>query len=129
MITNDARCTHKIKSRIVVAKAAFNKKNTLFTSKLDLNLTKKLVKFYSWSIALYGAEAWTLRKVDQKYLESFKMWCWRRLEKIIWTDCVRNEEVLLRVKQDGNILHSVEIRLTGLVTCCVGTALTLSTPS
>jgi hypothetical protein len=33
-----------------------------------------------------------------KHLESFEMWCWRRMEKISWTDHVRNEEVLLRVK-------------------------------
>jgi hypothetical protein len=44
MTTNDARCTHEIKSRIVMAKAPFNKKKTLFTSKLDLHLRKKLVK-------------------------------------------------------------------------------------
>jgi len=42
MITNDARGTRVIKSRIAVAKAAFNRK-TLFTSKLDLNLRKTLV--------------------------------------------------------------------------------------
>jgi hypothetical protein len=53
-------------------KAAFNKK-TLFTSKLDLHLSKKLVKCYIWSIALCGAETWTLGKVDRKYLESFEM--------------------------------------------------------
>ena len=34
-----------------MAKAAFNKK-ILFTSKLDLNLRKKLVMCYIWSIAL-----------------------------------------------------------------------------
>jgi len=34
--------------------------------------------------------------VDQKYLEIFEMWCWERME-IIWTDRVRNEEVLQRV--------------------------------
>jgi hypothetical protein len=42
MITNDARCTCEIKSRTVMTKAAFNKK-ILFTSKLDLNLRKKLI--------------------------------------------------------------------------------------
>jgi len=79
MLTNDGRCTCEIKSRIAMAKAEFNKK-TLFTSKLDLNLRKKLVKRYIWSMALYGAEALTLRAADQKYLESFLMWCWRRME-------------------------------------------------
>jgi hypothetical protein len=56
-----------------MAKAAFNKKRTLFTSTLDLEFRKKLVKCYFWSIALYGAEIWTLRAVDQKHLESFEM--------------------------------------------------------
>jgi hypothetical protein len=76
-----------------MAKAAFNKK-TLFTSKLDLNLRKKLVKCYIWSIALYRAG----------------MWCWRRMEKICWTDRVRNEEVLHRVKGERNILHTIKRR-------------------
>jgi hypothetical protein len=41
---------------IAMAKAAFNKKRALFTRKMDLELRKKLVKCYIWSIALYGAE-------------------------------------------------------------------------
>jgi hypothetical protein len=110
MITKDARCAREIKSRIAVAKATFNKKKTLFTSKLDLNLGKKLVKCYIWNIALSGAETWTLGKVDQKYLESFEMWCWRRVEKISWTDRVRNEEVLHRVKEQRNIVHTIKRR-------------------
>ena len=73
-----------------MAKVAFNKKMTLFTGKLDLDLRKKLVKCYIWSIVLYGAETWTLRAADQKYLESSEMWCWRRMEKISWIDYVRN---------------------------------------
>jgi len=61
-----------------MAKPAFNNKKPLLTSKWDLNLWKKLVKCCIWSIALYHAETWKLWKVDQKYLESFEMWCWRR---------------------------------------------------
>jgi len=90
MLKNDGRCTCEIKSRIAIAKVAFNKKKNLFISKLDLNLRKKLVKCYISSMAVYGAETWTLRAADQKYLESFEMWCWRRMEKIIWNDRVRN---------------------------------------
>jgi len=93
-----------------MAKAAFNKKRALFTSTLDLKLRKKLVKCYIWSIALYGAETWTIRAADQKHLENFKMWCWRRMEKISWTDHVRNEEVLLTVKKQRNILHEISKR-------------------
>jgi hypothetical protein len=86
-----------------LAKAAFNKKRALFTSTFDLELRKKLVKCYIWSIALYGAETRTLRAVDQKHLESFEMWCWRRMEKVSWTDHVR----VLRVKEQRSILHEI----------------------
>jgi len=110
ILTNDGRCICEIKRRIAMAKAAFNKKRAVFTSTLDLELRKKLVKCYIWSIALYGAETWTLRAVDQKHLESFEMWCWRRMEKIRWTDHVRNEEVLPKVKGQRNILHEVSKR-------------------
>jgi hypothetical protein len=99
MVTNDGGCTCEIKSSIVMAKAAFNKKRALFAGTLDVKL--EAVKRNIWSIALYGAETWT-----QKHLESFKMWYWRRMQKISWTDRVRIE-VLFRVKEQRNILHEI----------------------
>jgi len=72
ILTNDGRCTCEIKCRVAMAKASFNKKRALFTGTLDLELRKKLVKCYIWSIVLYGAETGTLRAVDQKELESLK---------------------------------------------------------
>jgi hypothetical protein len=95
---------------IAMAKSAFIKKRAIFTSTLDVKLRKKLAKRYIWNMALYGAETWALRAVDHKHLESFEMWCWRRMEKISWTEIVRNEEVLLRVKEQRNILHGTSKR-------------------
>jgi hypothetical protein len=56
---------------------------------------------------LYGAETWTLRKVNKKYLESFEMWCWRM--EISCTDCVR-KEVLQRLKEERNNLRTIKRR-------------------
>jgi hypothetical protein len=72
MITSDARCVREIKSRIDVEKQHLITRR-IFTSKLDLNLKSKLVMCYIWSIAFIGAENWTLRIVDRKYLESCEM--------------------------------------------------------
>jgi hypothetical protein len=58
-----------------MATVAFVKKEPHFTSQIDLNLKKNLMKCYSSSISLYGAGTWTLQKVYQKDLESFVMWC------------------------------------------------------
>jgi hypothetical protein len=53
MITNGVRCIHEIKYRIAIEIAAFNKKRTLCTSKLDLNFRDKLVICYIWNIYWY----------------------------------------------------------------------------
>jgi hypothetical protein len=58
---------------------------------------------------MYGAEIWTHWKIDHKYLESFKMWCWRRMGKINYTYRVRNEAVLRRVKR-RNTLKTIKRR-------------------
>jgi hypothetical protein len=102
MLTNDKRCTCEIKSRTDIAKATFNKKRVLFVDAVHLKLRKKLIKCYIWRIALYDAESWTIRAVDQKHLESFEMWCWRSM-KISWTDHVT-------VKEQRNLLHEISKR-------------------
>jgi len=53
-----------------MAIAAFYKKTDLLSSILDLNFRKEPVKRYICSLALYGAETWTRRKIDQNYLNS-----------------------------------------------------------
>ena len=117
ILTNDGRCTFEIKCEFAMVKVAFNKKRALFTNTLYLELREKLFRCYIWSIALYGTETWTLRAVGQKHLERFEMWCWRRMEKISWTDHVRNEEVLLRVKEKRNILHEISKRKANWILC------------
>jgi hypothetical protein len=73
------------------------------------NVRKKLMKSYIWNIALYGAENWTLQKIHQKYIESFDMLCWERMEKISWIDCVRNK-VLHGFREERNTLHEIKKR-------------------
>jgi hypothetical protein len=82
----------KLKPGTPWQKAALNKKTSLFIDILGLHLRKKLVTCYILSKALYGTETWTFWKVDQKHLEGFEMRCWRRMEKINWTDHVKNED-------------------------------------
>ena len=55
---------------------------------------------------MYSAETWTLRKVDQKYLENFEMWYWKRME-ISCPDLVINYKGLHRVNLDSVILHAL----------------------
>ena len=85
---------------------AFNKNS--FHQKTGLTFKKETNEVqHFWSMALYDAETWTLRKVD-KYLESSEVWCWRKMKKISWPDRLRNEDVLQTVSEERNILHTIQ---------------------
>jgi hypothetical protein len=60
-----------------MAKAAFNKTKKLFTSKVDLNLRKKLVKCYIWSVALYqqSGPKFEEETSEMLHLERGFVWC------------------------------------------------------
>jgi len=62
-----------------------------------------------FGIALYADQPRTLKKIDQIYLESLEMWCWRRME-IFLNDRVKNDEVLDGVKEIRNVLSTIKRR-------------------
>jgi len=105
VLTRDGYCPREIKTRFVIAKEAFNRKMSLLTSKLNIELKKKLVRCNVWSIALYCSETWSLRKLEGKYLESLELWFWRRMEKTKWSEKVTNEQVLDRIGEKRTLLN------------------------
>ena len=52
------------------------------------------MKTVIWSVALYCAETWSLRKKDIRRIEALEMWVWRRMKRISWTEKRANEEIL-----------------------------------
>ena len=98
-ITRDGRDITDVKSRIIQAKAAFNRKSKLLTSNnIDLNIRKQLIKTFVWSVFLYGSETWTLGEECKRRINAFELWCYRRMLKIKWTDKITNVEVFRRAK-------------------------------
>ena len=95
-ISSNMNCCQEVKQRIAMAKEAFNRKISIFCGPLEKELRKTLVKCFVWSVVLYGAEIWTLRRNEQKQLEAFDVWIWRRMERIKWTDKIK---VLLCLKE------------------------------
>ena len=57
-----------------------------------------MVKALIWSVMLYEADTWTMRKEYVKRIEAFEVWIWRRMEIIRWTEHRTNEEVLKKVE-------------------------------
>ena len=57
---------------------------------MSKEVKKKIVKTVIWSVALYSAETWSLRKEDIRRIEALEMWIWRRIERISWTEKITN---------------------------------------
>jgi hypothetical protein len=114
----------KLNAGLQWQKAVFNKTKDLFTIKLNLSVRKKRVKCCFRNVPLYGSVTRAHCKVDQKYLDSLEMWCWRRVERISGTDCVKNEVVLHRDNEERSVLPKTKRKegLTGFVTSCFGIA-------
>ncbi|KAJ4449015.1 hypothetical protein ANN_00409 [Periplaneta americana] len=109
-ISSNMSCCQEVKRRIAMAKEAFNRKRSIFCGPLEKELRKRLVKCFVWSMALYGVETWTLRRSEEKRIEAFEMWIWRIMERVKWTDRIRNEVVLERVGEGRMKLKHIRKR-------------------
>ena len=109
-ISDDARNIVDVKTRVALAKEAFNKRKELLTRMFKLGLRKRMVKVLVWPVVLYGCETWTLRKEESDRLQALEMWIWRRLEKISWTQKISNEEVLKKVEEKRGLMETIHQR-------------------
>ena len=49
---------------------------------------------------MYGCESWTIKKAEQQRIDTFKLWCWRRLLKILWTERRSNQSILREINPE-----------------------------
>ena len=56
-----------------------NVKQPQCSNNLTLEIKKELIKSSIWSVALYGLEIWTLGKNEERVVNTFEAWCWRRM--------------------------------------------------
>ena len=68
------------------------------------------MKTIVWSVATYAAETWTITKQDEKVIQAFEMWCWRRFQRISYLEHKTNEAVLHLVNESRQLLQTIEKR-------------------
>ncbi|KAJ4445236.1 hypothetical protein ANN_07037 [Periplaneta americana] len=74
-----------------MAKEAFNRKKSI-CGPLEKELRKRLATCFVWSVALYGAETWTLRRSEEKRIETFEIWIWSRMERVKKNDAETDQK-------------------------------------
>src|SRR6476469_4311621 len=99
LISEDGGCLDDVKTRIGMAKEAFNKRKELLTKSIRVDLRKRLLKTLVWPVVLYGCETWTMRKEEINHLNAFEMYVWRRMGKVSWIDKRTNDRISSRLHE------------------------------
>ena len=85
-ITADGDCSHDIKRCLLLGRKVMTNLDSIFKSRNITLLTNvHLVKAMVFPVVMYGCESWTIKKAECQRIDSFELWCWRRLLRVPWT--------------------------------------------
>ena len=108
MITETYDDSKERKRRIAIAKnAIISLVNVWKDRAISITTKKRLLKSLVFSIATYGSECWVLKTSDKKKINSLKLWRYRRLLRIKWTDKKTNEYVLSKIGTSERLLTTI----------------------
>ena len=100
-ITADGDCSHEIKRRLLLGRKVMSNLYSIFKSR-DITLPTKvrLVKAMVFPVVMYECESWTIKKAEQRRIDAFELWCWRRLLGVSWTARRSNHSILKEISPD-----------------------------
>ena len=94
-------CQSEVRKRLALGrKAVVSLKRLWKDSDLTLSTKRMLMETLVFPIVMYACESWTLLKYDLKKIDSFEMWCWRRMLRVPWTARRTNKSILEEVKPE-----------------------------
>ena len=80
-ITVDGDCIHEMKRHLLlITKAMTNLDSMLKSRDITLPTAIHIVKPMVFPLVMYGCESWTIKMAECQKIDTFKLWCWRRLE-------------------------------------------------
>ena len=85
-INADGDCNYEIKRCLLLGRKVMSTLDSIFKSR-DVTLPAKvhLVKAMVFPVVMYGCDSWTIKKIEHRRIDAFKLWCWRRLLRVPWT--------------------------------------------
>ena len=61
-------------------------------------------------VVMYGCESWTVKKAECRRIDTFELWCWRRLLRVPWTARISNQSILKEISP-GCSLEGLMLKL------------------
>ena len=103
-ISADSDCSHEIKRWLLLGRKPMrNLGSVLKRRDITLPTNVPLVKAMVFSVVMYGCESWTIKKAECWRIEAFKLWCWRRLLRVLWTARKSNRWFLKEISPEYSL--------------------------
>ena len=93
-MTADGDCSHEIKRRLLLGRKLMTGLDSILKSRdITLPTNIHLMKAMVFPVVMYGCEIWTVKKVKCRRIDTFELWCWRRLLRVPWTARRSNQSI------------------------------------
>ena len=103
-ITADGDCRHEIKRYLLLGrKVMTNLDSILKTRDITLSTKVRLIEATVFPVVMYGCESWTIKKPESQRIDSFELWCWRRLLRVPWTTRRSNQSILKEISPEYSL--------------------------
>ena len=103
-IIADSDFNHEIKRCVLLGRKAMTNLDSIFKSRnITLPTEVHIVKAMVFTVVLYGCECWTIKKAECQRIDTFKLWCWRRLLRVLWTTKRSNQSILKEINPEYSL--------------------------
>ena len=100
----DSDCSHEIKRHLLLERIAMTNTDSILKSRHITLLTKFcIIKGMIFLVVVYRHESWTIKKGEHWRIDTFKLWCWRRLLKVPWTARRSNQSILKEISPEYSL--------------------------
>ena len=104
-------CSHEIKRYLLLGRKAITNLGSILKGRdITLPTNVHLVKAMIFSAVMYGCASWTKKKAEHRRIDTFELWCWRRLLRIPWT-ARRSKQSILKEISPGCSLEGPMLKL------------------
>ena len=112
-ITADGDYSHEIKRRLLLGRKVMTNLDRILKSR-DITLPTKvrLVKAMVFPVVMYGCESWTIKKAEHR-IDTFELWCWRRLLRVPWTARRSNQSILKEISPGISLEGMMKLQYFG----------------
>ena len=103
-ITADGDCSHEMTRCLLLGRKAMTNLDSILKSR-DITLPTKvhLVKAMVFPVVMYGCESWTIKKAECQKIDSFELWCWRRLLRVTWIARTSDQSILKEISPEYSL--------------------------